>query len=278
MIWWHLPRVVHSQFHISSLIHRPLFILSCAYIRRIVSFFLTSASHQMYSYVISVYCSIAQSIATRRTSNSTDFFCFDRVVCAVSSQTRDIVHFTSCRSRGSSDLFENTKIWEAARATSAASSFFKPISLGIYGEEFVDGATGANNPARELWKEAKTVWPEMSAESVKCLVSIGTGMPSRKPFGSGSLEIAKTLKDIATETEKTAESFQREHSDLDDSNRYFRFNVLHRLENIGLEAADKAKEIMAATRRYANSQDVFKKMRLCGHSITTRRESTFPTA
>ncbi|KAL2007457.1 hypothetical protein VTN00DRAFT_8895 [Thermoascus crustaceus] len=65
------------------------------------------------------------------------------VVCAVSRESRDVVHFTSYRSRGSSNLFENTKIWEAARATSAASSFFNPISIGIYSEEFVDGATGA---------------------------------------------------------------------------------------------------------------------------------------
>ena len=48
--------------------------------------------------------------------------------------------------RGSSDLLRKTKIWEAARATSAAPSFFDSIKIGEYGEEFTDGGTGANNP------------------------------------------------------------------------------------------------------------------------------------
>jgi patatin-like phospholipase/acyl hydrolase len=39
---------------------------------------------------------------------------------------------------------------EACRATSAATSFFDPIAVGRFGEEFVDGATGANNPVREV--------------------------------------------------------------------------------------------------------------------------------
>ena len=48
--------------------------------------------------------------------------------------------------RGNTDLLNSTKIWEACQATSAASSFFDPIAIGRYGEEFVDGATGVNNP------------------------------------------------------------------------------------------------------------------------------------
>ena len=40
--------------------------------------------------------------------------------------------------------------WEACRATSAASSFFDPIAIGRYKEEFGDGATGANNPVLEV--------------------------------------------------------------------------------------------------------------------------------
>jgi len=48
--------------------------------------------------------------------------------------------------RGGSDLLNSVRIWEACRATSAASSFFNPIAIGRYKEEFMDGATGANNP------------------------------------------------------------------------------------------------------------------------------------
>jgi predicted acylesterase/phospholipase RssA len=49
-----------------------------------------------------------------------------------------------------------TKIWEAARATSAATTFFKPITIGD--ETFIDGATGANNPVRYMLAEARDVF------------------------------------------------------------------------------------------------------------------------
>lgn len=54
--------------------------------------------------------------------------------------------------RRGNDLRNIVKIWEAARATSAASSFFDDITIA--GEGFVDGATGANNPIFKLWTEA----------------------------------------------------------------------------------------------------------------------------
>ena len=43
------------------------------------------------------------------------------------------------------------KILEAARATSAATSYFEPVTTR--GLKFVDGALGANNPVNEVWTE-----------------------------------------------------------------------------------------------------------------------------
>ena len=153
-------------------------------------------------------------------------------VCATSQETGDTVHLTSYPSRGSEHLFSKTKTWEAGRATSAASSFFDPIAIG----DFVDGATGANNPVTDVWNEAKDVWPHAPFEdNVKCLVSIGTGVPSPRPLINDISKIGKSLIAIVTETENTAERFARDKSDLADENRYFRFNVLKGLEDIGLE-------------------------------------------
>lgn len=159
-------------------------------------------------------------------------------------------------------------IWQACRATSAATSFFDPIAVGRFSEEFVDGATGANNPVRELWDQAQLVWgPEPLEGKVKCLVSIGTGLPSLKPFKDDVLHIGETLIDIATETERTAEQFRREQQLLNSTGRYYRFNVVQGLEDIGLEEAKKVNKIAAVTRMYINSQEVYSHMQACAGSI-----------
>jgi predicted acylesterase/phospholipase RssA len=173
--------------------------------------------------------------------------------------------------RGRIDLFNSVKIWEACRATSAATSFFDPISIGPYQEKFVDGALGANNPVAELWNEAQLEYgPELFEGNVQCLVSIGTGYPSLKPFQDDVLHIGESLVAIATETEQMAENFQRDKSNLDNSSRYFRFNVISGLEDIGLEESKKRMEIAAATGRYIESQDVYKKMQACANLLAGR--------
>ncbi|KAF2191272.1 FabD/lysophospholipase-like protein [Zopfia rhizophila CBS 207.26] len=193
-------------------------------------------------------------------------------VCATSKETSETVCLTSYKSpRGNNDLLNSVKIWEACRATSAASSFFDPIAIGRYNEEFVDGATGANNPVVELWNQAQLMWGPAPLEGkVQCLVSIGTGIPSLKPFRDDLLHIGETLVAIATETEQTAERFRRDKAYLDSSNRYFRFNVVRGLEDIGLEQSTMRKEIAAATRRYVASQDVFKQMQACAGNLASR--------
>lgn len=195
-----------------------------------------------------------------------------RFVCATSRETSETVCLTSYRTRrGNSDLLNSVTIWEACRATSAATSFFDPIAVGRFGEEFVDGATGANNPVREVWNQAQLVWgPEPLEGKVKCLVSIGAGVPSLKPFKNDVYNIGDTLAAIATETEATAERFRRERALLDSTGRYYRFNVVRGLEEIGLEEAKKVKEMAAATRRYINSHEVHKQMQACAGSIVGR--------
>ncbi len=195
-----------------------------------------------------------------------------RFVCATSKQTSETVCLTSYKSpRGGKDLLNSVKIWEACRATSAASSFFDPITIGRFGEEFVDGATGANNPVWEVWNQAQLMWGPGPLEGrIKCLVSIGTGIPSLKPFQDDVFHIGPTLVAIATETEQSAERFLRDKIHLDNTDRYYRFNVNIGLEDIGLEESKKKKEIAAATRRYIGSQNVLKQMQKCADNVAGR--------
>ncbi len=69
-----------------------------------------------------------------------------------SEETGDTVSLASYRSPRSdnSDLLNATTIWQACRATSAATTFFDPIAIGPFDEEFVDDALGANNPVYAL--------------------------------------------------------------------------------------------------------------------------------
>ena len=81
------------------------------------------------------------------------------------------------------------KIWEAARATTAASTFFKPISI----EEaphlpimYVDGGMGSNNPAQLALREASSIWGRDGRFS---LLSIGTGHPSATSLPCNDVEL-----------------------------------------------------------------------------------------
>ena len=187
-----------------------------------------------------------------------------RFVYATSKQTTETVCLTSYQSAcGGGDLLNSVTIWEACRATSAASSFFDPITISRYGEEFADGATGANNPVWQVWSQAQLVWGPQPVEGrIRCLVSIGTGVPSLKPFRDDPFHIGQTLISMVAETEKPAENFQRDKTHFDGTGRYYRFYVAHGLEDIGLEEPKKRKEIAAATRRYVGLQDIYKRVRV----------------
>lgn len=73
--------------------------------------------------------------------------------------------------------FPSTKctIWKAARATSAAPTFFKAMHIDqpSPGMDYVDGGLGHNNPSLLAREEAKRIWP---ASKSCCLISIGTGL------------------------------------------------------------------------------------------------------
>jgi predicted acylesterase/phospholipase RssA len=166
-------------------------------------------------------------------------------------------------------LFDTTKIWQACRATSAATSFFDPISVGPFDEEFVDGALGANNPVYTLWNQAQDIWGNRLMGDLGCLVSIGTGVPPLHPVRDDPLGILSTLKDLATETERTSEQFRRDKANLDEEGRYYRFNVDRGLESIGLDESKKKNEIAAATSRYVESQGTFRQIKACAARLAS---------
>jgi hypothetical protein len=165
-------------------------------------------------------------------------------------------------------------IWEAGRATSAASTFFDPIQIGKFREKFLDGGTGCNNPVGKVLDEALQLWPE-AGRNIQML-SIGTGHPGVKEFGSGFKKIAKTLISIATETEATAKTFRSLHAPslvtASGDKAYFRFNVPGGFEKIGLEEYKKINDIAAITKSYLTNPDILAEVVSCAGA--SRRRST----
>ena len=98
-------------------------------------------------------------------------------------------------------------------------------------------------------------------------MSIGTGVPSLKPFRDDILGIDSTLAAISTETEQTAERFQRDKLRLYSKGKLYRFKVTRGLEDTGLEESKKQKEIAAATGRYLTAVSVVKALQACAQSL-----------
>ncbi|CAG8953838.1 hypothetical protein HYFRA_00006730 [Hymenoscyphus fraxineus] len=195
-------------------------------------------------------------------------------VTSTSKETNKTRCLASYNSPGDLGLPKYTKIWEAGRATSAATTFFDPITIGPYKQTFLDGATGANNPIAQLWNQAKDVWSSDSLESqLRCLISVGTGVPKVIPSGDYLHDIAFALSAIATETEKTAQEFHKTHRALDENNMYFRFNVPSGLEDVGLEETEKIPTIATATNDYLDTQTVHQQMSVCGKLLKEKKES-----
>jgi len=194
-------------------------------------------------------------------------------VCATSGNTATPILFRSYPSkRDSSSLYRETKIWEAARATSAAPTFFDPIRIGSTGRIFGDGGTGANNPIDEMWKEFIDICEgESLTESLACIVSIGTGVPNFKKFGSSVKEVVESVTRIATQTEETANNFHHAHPELNvEKQRYFRFNTPRGLGEIDLDEASEVGTIEEITAHYLRDENTYRQVQKCAEKIAER--------
>ncbi|KAI9814498.1 MAG: hypothetical protein M1826_002245, partial [Phylliscum demangeonii] len=142
---------------------------------------------------------------------------------------RNMTHprlFRTYRARENASI--NCKIWEAARATTAAVTFFKRIAIGQ--EEFIDAGIKCNNPAIRLLTEAQAVFG--GNRTLNCLVSIGTGHPGVIGLSTPNIfqnilptDVVEVLKQIATDCEGTAHELSERFGNAASS--YFRFNVTH---------------------------------------------------
>lgn len=152
---------------------------------------------------------------------------------------------------------EDCKIREACRATSAAKGFFESISIGKHYQTLTDGGLLYNNPIQLVHREAETIWLERNA----LLISIGTGSAPGGPFAGSFKEVVDAMKNILTETGRTADDFYESHLAMVNDNLLFRFNVTHGLTQIGLEEYQEVGSIADAMETYLNNGETGQKMR-----------------
>jgi hypothetical protein len=167
----------------------------------------------------------------------------------------------------------SARIWEAARATSAAPIFFKPITINgvIYG----NGGTEWNNPTSEAIAEAYKIWPN---RPIGCLLSIGTGLEKAIKLSDGNessseiygqLSHMLTLKtsfqlEIANYCVASSISCEKIHRDISSQfpdritsyKNYFRLNVLQGISDVGLEEWKRVGDIIALTESYMEHEEI----------------------
>ncbi|CAG8393837.1 unnamed protein product [Penicillium salamii] len=190
-------------------------------------------------------------------------------VCSITQETKDIVRL---RSYGK-NLGIPATICQAARATSAATTFFEPVSIGA--RRFADGGLGAKNPVDEVEGEASDIWCENTGDLkplVKCFISIGTGNPGKKAMEDNLLKfVSKTSPELATQTEQTEKRFIAKWRQHYDSKRYFRFNVDQGLQGVGLAEYQEQGVIESATEGYLDHQAVAFRVRDCVENLKSKQ-------
>lgn len=164
------------------------------------------------------------------------------------------------------DKYPNCLIYEAARATTAATTYFKPMTIKDEEgkeEKFVDAALGTNNPISILWDEAVNIFGKK--RRLGCVVSLGTGSRKVEMAPGGEklkdkikflVSAVKVMKEIGTDSEKDHQRWQAKFAEFE--NTYFRLNVDGGAQGIELSDWQKIGQLKTRTRDYLQNPSVKK--------------------
>lgn len=178
-------------------------------------------------------------------------------VCAVA--TSDVTHAAGPSLFRSYDVAKNNEynctIWEAARATSAAPTLFKRITIGppASGIEYVDAGIGCNNPVKQIIAEAARLFGEDAP--IAGIVSIGTGQSGTvglaKPDAFQKwlpIKLINVLKELATDSGRVAEEMEQKYKNL--PGLYNRLDVDRGLQSVSLDEWKRLGDVRAYTKNY----------------------------
>ena len=180
------------------------------------------------------------------------------------------------------DMAHDIPIWQVARATSAAPTYFKPPIID--GLEYVDGGFGANNPCAEIYEEVRS----MNNNSKRCasiVLSIGTGKnnESRRVKGTGFqryLNYLNFARKWASDSEQTHLAMLKAKNEQNFD--YFRLNVEEGLDVMKLDEwrARGSLRIKTGERigtlRSSSTKDRRKEGQIAGAGATSDQSSGVP--
>ncbi|QGI61754.1 hypothetical protein CEK26_005722 [Fusarium fujikuroi] len=146
---------------------------------------------------------------------------------------------------------ERFKIWEAARATSAAPMYFPHIEAG--GVSYFDGGLESNNPVIEVIEEAKQEFPD---DKISTVISVGTGAYQASDASAGLAGFMNYMINMATSTEKHHRAVLEDPRFADIRKEgYFRLNGTLELGAIDLAAVERMDEIERLAEVYLSSNE-----------------------
>jgi predicted acylesterase/phospholipase RssA len=162
--------------------------------------------------------------------------------------------------------FNKIKIWDAARATSAAPFYF-PTAV-IAGQKFWDGGLANNNPVQEVWAEAESLFPD---KLINCFVSLGTGFSERKPRKSLLPVLGKGKKILKSVTNTQRVHYQVLERTTAKGISYFRFNISTAQDEIGLADYHLQSTLEGYTNTYLADEDIRAAIQECAKLLARSR-------
>jgi len=165
--------------------------------------------------------------------------------------------------------FEDITIWEAARATSAAPTYFPEMKFK--GVTFWDGGLLNNNPIDQLWNA------RFDAEPVRCILSLGASQPTKTVLGPFAL--VNKIKQIAgflTDCEPKHKDFERMIRRMNTKRpdyeqiQYFRLNASTGSESIDLSDYRRIGDLEKYTNKYLDTPEAQEMILRCAWMLAKR--------
>ncbi|KAH7392786.1 acyl transferase/acyl hydrolase/lysophospholipase [Pyrenochaeta sp. MPI-SDFR-AT-0127] len=152
------------------------------------------------------------------------------------------------------------KVWEAAAATSATPSYFKPFEHEPTRKTYLDGNVYHNNPISILHHESKLLWPDVADRSPDILLSIGTSQNAAVLTESLSSNSLPSQSGQHVFSSELAWKHFRAHVNSADElgrneSRYMRINPDIGREPPGLDEINRLKELQRDVRHALKSRE-----------------------